>query len=136
LELWRKIVIEAISDMPPGCLGFEAVGEVRAEDYRDVLLPAVDQAIADHGKVRLLYLLGSRFEKYTSGAAWEDTKLGLEHFTKWDRCAVVTDHEWMEHMMKGFGWMVPGKFRAFPTSELDAAKAWVAANGDSEEINH
>jgi len=30
-------MIEKIPDMPSGCLGFEAVGEVDANDYRDTL---------------------------------------------------------------------------------------------------
>jgi SpoIIAA-like len=119
-------MIEKMQAMPDGCLGFEAVGEVDASDYRDDLIPAIDRALTEHGKVRFLYLIGSRFERYSSGAAWEDAKLGLEHFTKWERCAVVTDLDWVDHLVKGFGWMMPGKFRVFPTRELETAKSWLA----------
>ena len=94
-------MIQKIQDMPSGCLGFEAVGEVDANDYRDTLIPAVDRALAERGKVRFLYLIGSRFERYSSGAAWEDAKLGLEHFTNWERCAIVTDLDWMDHLVRG-----------------------------------
>jgi hypothetical protein len=120
-------MIEVLSDMPDGCIGVEAVGEVKAEDYESVLLPLVESAIDEHQKIRLLYVIGDRFEGYSAGAAWEDTKVGMEHLTKWERCAVATDVDWMRHLMKAFGWMVPGKFKLFALAEIDDAKAWVAA---------
>jgi hypothetical protein len=119
-------MIEALTDMPAGTLGFEAVGEVHSDDYDSVLLPAIEAAIAEHGKVRMLYLLGDRFEGYSAGAAWEDTKLGATHPTKFERCAVVSDHDWVRHLVGGFGWMIPGEFKTFPTAELADAKAWLA----------
>jgi len=52
-------VIEALPDMPDGVLGFEAVGEVHAEDYVTTLVPAIE---AHSGPVRLVYVLGERFD--------------------------------------------------------------------------
>ena len=40
-------------DLPAGVIGFEAVGEVKAADYRDVLIPAMDEA-ADRHEMRLV----------------------------------------------------------------------------------
>jgi SpoIIAA-like len=119
-------VIERIADMPEGTLGFEAVGEVTADDYRDVMTGSVDAAAAA-GKVRLLYLLGPRFESFTAGAMWEDTKVGLSEPLHWERVALVTDVEWIRHLTAAFGWMVPGKFKTFAVADLDDAKAWTAA---------
>ena len=47
-------MIRLLRDMPAGVLGFEAVDDVEKEDYENVILPAVDAAIAEHGKVRLV----------------------------------------------------------------------------------
>ena len=33
-------MIEELSGLPAGVIGFEASGRIRAEDYRDVVLPA------------------------------------------------------------------------------------------------
>jgi hypothetical protein len=89
------------------------------------MAPAVREA-AEAGKVRLLYLLGDRFERFTTGAMWEDAKFGLKEPTHWERVAFVTDVDWMRHLTAAFGWMVPGKFKTFPTTELEAAKTWTA----------
>ena len=39
-------MIKELSDMPSGVIGFEASGKMRAEDYRDVVLPALERAAA------------------------------------------------------------------------------------------
>jgi hypothetical protein len=114
-----------MSDLPDGVLGFEAVGEVHAEDYRTVMGPAVEAAAADGRPVRLVYLIGPRFDRYSMGAAWEDLKFGL-HRVHWERVAVITDVEWMRHLTAAFGWMVPGDCKTFAVADLAQAKAWAA----------
>lgn len=120
-------MIERIEGMPDGTLGFEAIGDVIADDYRDVMAPPV-KAMAAEGKVRLLYLVGHRFERYTTGAMWEDAVFGVSHPLHWERVALVTDVDWMAHLAGAFGWLVPGKFKTFPVDELEAAKVWTAAS--------
>lgn len=118
-------MIEPLTGLPPGVLGFEAVGEVHADDYRTVLIPAVDAAAAA-GEVRLVYVLGDRFEGYSSGAAWQDAKLGAHHMKAWKKAAIVTDVEWLTHLASMFGWMIPGEFHHYPLAERAAAIAWAA----------
>ncbi|HYI18201.1 MAG TPA: STAS/SEC14 domain-containing protein, partial [Solirubrobacteraceae bacterium] len=70
-------MIRLLSDMPPGVLGLEAVDDIEKEDYENVFVPAVEAAIAEHGKVRLVYVLGHEFDEYEPEAVWEDVKLGV-----------------------------------------------------------
>ena len=42
------------------------------------------------------------------GAMWEDFKVGMEHFTHWERVAVVTDVEWIKHTVRFFSFLMPG----------------------------
>jgi len=118
-------MIELLSGYPDNVVAIEGVGEVGAEDYREVLIPAVDGALTSNQKLRLLYVLGERFEGVTSGAAWEDFKLGLEHLRSWEMMAVVTDVEWIGHALRAVGWMIPAELRVFPTAERAEAEAWV-----------
>jgi hypothetical protein len=123
-------MIRLLSDMPPGVLGLEAVDDVEREDYANVVAPAVEAAIAEHGKVRLVYVLGSEFDEYESDAVWEDIKLGARHPASFERIAVVTDARWARPAMKLFSVMWPGRARAFALAELAAAKAWAADDAD------
>lgn len=123
-------MIERISDMPPGTVGFRASGEVSADDYRSVLEPTLSEAVKS-GEVRMLYVLDADLDM-TGGAMAQDAKvgfgLGLSHHSAWKRSAVVTDSDWVRRAMHAFGWIFPGEFRLFTTAEIDDAKRWVGAS--------
>ena len=117
-------MFEPLTGLPDGVIGFEAVGNVEAADYEDVLMPAIARSAAGGG-MRLVLVLGDRFTGYSPGAMKEDAGL-VSHAGAWKRTAVVTDLGWVAHLATAFGWMVPGKFRRFGLAERDAAIDWVA----------
>lgn len=51
-------MITELTDLPADIIGFEASGKLEAEDYRDVLLPAVERASAN-GDVRMVLVISS-----------------------------------------------------------------------------
>jgi hypothetical protein len=122
-------MIERIADAPPGVVALRAVGTVSAADYEDVMRPAIEAAIAEHGRARVVVELGPGFEGYSSGAALEDLKLGASHLTSWERCAIVTDNAGVADAVRVISLLLPGQFAAFPVAELDRAIAWAAGDG-------
>lgn len=120
-------MIEPLQGLPEGVLGYEVKGAIEVRDYTDVLLPAIEEAAAAGG-VRLV-LVFPAFEGMTGGAMWQDLRMGVGHLSAWKRTALVTDVEWMSHLVHLFGWMSPGEFRHFPMAEREAAIAWAAADG-------
>jgi hypothetical protein len=117
-------MIKELSDLPAGVIGFEVSGKVRAEDYRDVVLPALQRAAAA-GEIRFVVVI-PEFHGMSGGALWQDLQAGVEHFRAWKRIALVTDIEWMTYMTTLFGWMTPGEVRHFPLAQRDEAIAWAA----------
>lgn len=115
-------MITPLDDLPAGVIGFDASGQLAAEDYRDVLLPAIQQAAAA-GEVRFVIVIHD-FDGLTGGALWQDLKMGVEHLRAWKRIALVTDIGWMGHLTDLFGWMTPGEMKTFPLDEREAAVAW------------
>jgi hypothetical protein len=118
-------MIKELNGLPPGVIGFEATGKLKAEDYRDAILPALERA-ASSGEVRFLIVMRD-FDGMSGGALWQDLKLGIEHLRAWKRIALVTDIEWMHHLTDLFGWMTPGATKAFSIADLDIATTWVAS---------
>jgi hypothetical protein len=62
------------------------------------------------------------FGGLSAGAGWQDLKLSVEHLTHWKKIALVTDVEWMFHLVRLFGWMTPGELRHFPSTS--ATRPW------------
>ena len=120
-------MLERITDLPDTVLGFKASGELTGDDYRSVLVPAVKAALASQEKLRLLYIHGDDVTGFSAGAAWQDTKVGLGHVTKWEKVAVVSDKEWLRHSVDIFGYLIPGEIKAYSTAEEADARSWIAS---------
>jgi hypothetical protein len=118
-------MIKQLEDMPAGVVGFEASGMLRAEEYKDVIVPALERA-AESGDLRFVLVI-PEFKGMTGSAVWEDLKTGVSHLRHWKKIALVTDVDWMSHLTSLFGWMTPGQTRVFSMAERDEALAWVAA---------
>ena len=126
-----KSMIERMTDMPPGTIGFWVRGEIEREDYDEVLTPELRRAIEAGDGLRTLYVIED-LEEMEPGAVWADAKLGwglgIEHREAWERSAIVSDIEWIARAMRLFGGLIPGEARAFQLAELDEAKAWVVGS--------
>ena len=124
-------MIERITEMPAGTVGFRVAGEVEREDYTEVLVPELRRALDGGDGLRTLYLIED-LEEVEPGALWADAKLGFElgvrHHAAWVRSAIVTDLDWMARATRLFAWMIPGEARVFETAALESAKQWVAGD--------
>jgi hypothetical protein len=118
-------MLERLTDLPEPVLAFKASGEINAEDYKKVLAPAVEAALKRNERLRMLYVLGDYVTGNSAGAAWQDTKVDLGHYTKWERVAVCTDKEWLRHAVDIFGYLIPGEVKAFQMAEMAEARAWL-----------
>ncbi len=127
-------MIEEITDLPEGTLGFKISGDVTGDDYDNVLTPAIDKAIEEYDRIRLLAQVGPDFEGYSLDAIWDDTKLGLRHWNGFERVAVVTDVGWIQMGVKAMAFMMPCPVQLFAISELDDAKRWLSESLGSIHI--
>ena len=121
-------MIELIDGLADEIIGIEAVGEVTADDYETVAIPALERALATHDKIRLIHVLGERLTRHTAGALWDDARIGVAHARKVERIAVVTDLERFRAPLKAGLWAVPGEIRLFTNAERADAEAWISAD--------
>jgi SpoIIAA-like len=122
--------LRRIDDMPPGTIGFEAIGEVEDDDWEKQVEPVLRREMAEDQKIRLLYLLGPESREVEADAMTADTSFRARFATSFDRVAVVSDETWMRPAMRGLSFLLPGKAKAFPVAQLADAKAWLAESGN------
>ena len=118
-------MIENIEGFPDHVVALSAKGQVTKKDYEQLVIPKVETALKRHDKIRLYFELGSQFSGIDPGAVWEDLKVGVEHLTRWERMAVVTDVDWIRHMVNVFRFLMPGQMRVFATAQTSEARAWI-----------
>ena len=106
-------------------LGVTAIGKVTADDYESVLIPAVQERLREHGKIGLLCQLGTHFDGFTLGAAWDDTKFGLTHLHDFTKFALVSDVHWVRSGVRIVAPLLRYPVRVFSNDELRKAIDWL-----------
>jgi hypothetical protein len=116
-------MLELIDGLPGNVVGIAVSGRLTMQDCQDVLVPAMHKSLKRHDKIRLYYELNSRFP----GAAWDELDLGLEHASRCERVAIVTDISWVRLTVKALRFLIPSEIRVFPTDQADEGRAWIRA---------
>ncbi len=124
-------MIENLTDLPQGTIGFRAAGRITSDEYRKMIEPIY--AALERGETLNIYCeLGNDFHGLDFGALGQDVKaagsIGLKHRSSWQRMALVTDKDWVRHGASALGWLAPGELRLFALSETDDARAWLAGS--------
>ncbi len=118
-------MIEIIQGMPENIVAVSASGKVTGKDYDNVLIPAIEDKLKKHGKIRVLYMLGPDFTGFTAEAMWDDAKIGIKHLTAYEKVAVVSDVVWVVNAMKFFSFIMPCPVKTFGNDRLPEARNWI-----------
>ena len=121
-------MIELLPDMPEGVTGIRVSGRLRGDELRD-LKPTIEELVRT-GEIRMVEVIASDYEGFGPGGLIEDLKLGfgtvLPHHSAFKRIAVVSDKDWVAHVLHALAWMIPGDLAVFGLDELERAKEWAA----------
>ena len=121
-------MIEPLQGFPENILAFAGRGQVTKADYVSILIPAVNKAFSSHERLPFYYELGADFAGLDAGTMVEDFKVGMQHLTRWERVAVVTDVPWIAHAMSLFSFLMPGTMKVFSMKEADQARSWITSS--------
>jgi hypothetical protein len=123
----EDVMFTTIDDMPAGAIGFAASGVVTAADRSGVLEPTIGSALAEGGRVRLLYVAGEDFAGYDAGMPLDDAVFGSRHFTDFEKIALVSDACPLRRAVRALDGLMPAELRVFRQTEVETAKLWLAA---------
>lgn len=118
--------VTVMEGLPDDVVGISVHGVITARDYSETIVPLVEQKLARHTRIRLLYRIGPEFEAFTPGAVWSDARVGVMHLTQFGKVAVVSDIDWIRHATRVFAPLIPGDVHVFADGQLDEARAWIA----------
>lgn len=121
-------MIELLPDMPQGVTGIRVSGRLRGDELREIK-PSLRERLQG-GDVRIVEIIDSDYEGFGPGGLAEDIKLGLgavlPHHSAFKRIAVVSDKEWVAHVLHALEWMIPGELAVFGLGDVERAKEWAA----------
>lgn len=114
----------ADAEAPAGTIvAIQVIGTLDKTDY-EVFGTQLDEMIRQHGRIRLFIELVD-FRGWTAGAAWEDVKLGVRHFSDIERIAVVGETRFQKGMTALAKPFTAAKLRYFDVENRADADAWI-----------
>lgn len=120
-------MVELLPDFPPHVAAYRASGKVHQEEYESVVMHRVDEVARQWGKINFLVRLETDMDNYSLAAFLDYLKVSFEHFTKWNRMAIVSDEAWLRTAYKVLSPLVHGKIKSYPLNQYEEARQWVSA---------
>jgi hypothetical protein len=121
-------MIELLPDMPQGVTGIRVSGRLPGSELRDFKSAIEELVKAD--EIRIVEVIAPDYEGFGPGGFVEDLKLGLgtviPHHSAFKRIAIVSDKDWVAHVLHALAWMIPGELAVFGLDEFERAKQWAA----------
>ncbi len=121
-------MIEVLTGMPEGVTGIRVSGRLGGDELRE-LKPTME-GLLKAGEIRLVEVIASDYQGFGPGGLVEDLKLGLgtvlPHHSAFKRIAIVSDLDWVAHVLHALAWIVPGELAVFGLEQFERAKEWAA----------
>ena len=123
-------MLERLKDLPAGIDGVRASGTLSRADYDSVMVPLFEEARREGRRIRLLVRIGSDFEGVSPGGAWEGVRVGAHRLQRFERCAVVSDNEWVRvatQIKSMASFLLSCRLEAFRECESERALSFLTA---------
>lgn len=119
-------MITHLKELPHNMVGFKATGEITKEDFDNVVIPTVKEAVQRNDELNYMLELDTSIRNFTIGSWVKDAALGVINLSKWHRVAIITEDTGIIKFTKLFSFAMPGEFKGFSPDEKQAAITWVS----------
>lgn len=119
-------MLEILKDTDKAVLAIRVSGKLTADDYDKILIPKLEEMCAIFDKVKMLVEFGDDFSGWEMSAALDDMKVGLQHYSDFEKFAMVGAPDWVVWGAKMFGVFVSAPIKSFAADERADALEWLA----------
>ncbi|HEY8163733.1 MAG TPA: STAS/SEC14 domain-containing protein [Methylocystis sp.] len=120
-------MIEIMPGSEGNVLGLKATGKLTHADYQETIKPQLESRLAEHGPLKLVFLMDSSFSGWDWRAALDDASLAFRHRADFRKLAVIGGPAWAAGAAKLASALMKGDIRIFPQEKLDEAWEWARA---------
>lgn len=117
--------VEILEGFPQDVVALRIKGIITSQDYTKNLVPLINSKMKKHDKLKLLVFIPDEFQSYSAGAAWDDLKLGVSYWTRFEKIAIITDIGWLKLSARFFAPLIPGQLILFSNADQDVAQHWI-----------
>jgi len=119
-------MLRLIDNLPLHVTGIHAFQEVTEREYTEMLEDLLEKAVKKARKINFILVLETDIANFASGMWCGNVRIGLRHFFRWNKVAIVSDQHGLCGYSDLFRYIIPGKFKTFPLDHIDKAIIWVS----------
>lgn len=108
-------------------LHLKVSGKLTHLDYAEHLIPTIETAITNSGKVRVLLEIND-FQGWELRAAWDDFNVGIKHRKDFDKIAILGDRNWQKLIVKFFALFLKGETNFYSNNQYQDAHNWLSSD--------
>ncbi|WP_174802549.1 STAS/SEC14 domain-containing protein [Martelella limonii] len=120
-------MLEKIDNLPDTMIGFTIHSALSANDYQNVLLPALETQSTHAGGLRLLLVTGPDFAGADVGSAMGGQAFRRSEPLNFKSIAIVSANRGFAQAVQMFGMLFHAEVRVFAPDRQDEAVAWLSA---------
>jgi len=117
-------VLESLPASGGNLVCFRAIGTLTEEDYTDIFIPAMTEALTQFSTFRL-YADLSRLLGWDETSSWETGAILHSNLHKFERAAIVGGPSWAGLALVLRDSLPPGAYEFFTDGNQKRAMAWV-----------
>ena len=121
-------MIQILENFPDEILAIYVEGKITGKEYEHILTPAVEAKLKRHPKIRLFCHVGLSFNGLDFRAVVDDIKMAFQHFTDWEKMAVVSDNKFVNRIAKFLGRFMPIDIPIFHEADMAEARNWITGD--------
>jgi len=118
-------MIELMPASSGDALAFRATDKLTDDDYKQVFIPRLDEALAAHAKLKVMLVLDEGFTGWDLHAMWDDARWGMRHKDDLTKVAVVGGARWLDWATRVGGHLIQAEVKTFGLDQEAEAWAWV-----------
>ncbi|TLS37114.1 STAS/SEC14 domain-containing protein [Pseudalkalibacillus caeni] len=117
-------MISLLPSRSDSAIAIEAGGKITKDDI-ETFEGYIEESFGDHDDFNCLMIINDDLDGYSIEGLFEDMKLDLEHMSQFNKCAVVSEKNWLEKTTE-MGNYLPGiEMKHFNQEETDEAWNWL-----------
>lgn len=127
-------MMKEIQGLPSGVIGVEVQEKVSKADYEETLLPLLEQVYKKGERIRFVYRLAPDVKDFALPVGLGEFRLGWRLLRLFERCAIISDHEWVKNGTRLAAMLMPCPVQVFANTAYAQALSWVAAPARADNV--
>jgi hypothetical protein len=119
-------MMEVLSGYPSDVVAVVWHDEAGPDNSRAELDSTARDRLAGKHDIRLLARRAGDAKEKSKLAGFDDSVLGVGHWSDFGKIAIITDERWVRHMVQFFAPFVHGPVRVFANADAEEARNWLA----------